>query len=533
MAPDTTIDLLEKVEELEQRLAEAEETLRALRSGEVDAVVASGPQGDQVYTLTGADQAYRMMVQNMAEGAITVTREGLILFSNEQFARMLEIPLERVTGSSLHDLVVTKDATVLAALLENPAGSKGEIRLKMGPKAHVPVQLSGNPLQLDGIEGVCFIVTDLTEQKKNQRRAIAQQKLESLGTLASGIAHDFNNLLGGILSQTELASSEIQEGASPQAELDNIRVVAARGAEIVRQLMVYAGQETDKLELVDVSSLVEGTAALLKVVIAKRLALKFELAADVPQILANPAGLRQVLINLVTNASEAMRGKEGEVKVVTSRVTVDQRDYLQLEVSDAGCGMTPETLARIFDPFFTTKAAERGLGLAVVQGIVVRLGGSISAQSQVNQGTTFQVVLPGAVKPPEAHRDRSGIAEENIRATNGTVLMVEDEASLRVAVARMLRKKGLTVLEAIGGTEAIEILQGRAKDITVVFLDATLPGTPSPEVYREVKRLRPDLPVVLTSAYSEEKVAAAFTGLTTQLFIRKPYRLEDLLKLLS
>ena len=186
MARETKVDLLERVRELQQRLDEAEDTLRALRAGEVDAVVASGPEGDRVYTLRGADEAYRVMVQTMAEGALTLTRDGLILFSNEQFAFMLGIPLEHVIGAFIYEFAAAEDAPMLSALVAGRAGAKAEIRLKKAPTALAPVLLSANALKVNGTESVCIIVTDLTEQKRNQEIVAAERLARSILDQAAG-----------------------------------------------------------------------------------------------------------------------------------------------------------------------------------------------------------------------------------------------------------------------------------------------------------------------------------------------------------
>ena len=246
-----------------------------------------------------------------------------------------------------------------------------------------------------GYVGSC---TDITDLKRTQAEDLAKQKLESVGTLASGIAHDFNNLLGGVLAHAELALMEVASGSNPEPELDRIRAVAIRGSEIVRQLMIFAGQETEVPELVDISRIVDDMIELLRVAVSKHAAIETSLGRDLPAVRANPAQLRQVVMNLITNASEAIGDRDGVIRVATEHVTVTREspaaaserlpegDYLQLEVSDTGRGMTPETQARVFDPFFTTRQAGHGLGLSVVQGVVRSLDGAIQVVSATGQG---------------------------------------------------------------------------------------------------------------------------------------------------
>jgi len=377
-----------------------------------------------------------------------------------------------------------------------------------------------------------------------QEELLAKQKLESVGTLASGIAHDFNNLLGGVLAHSELALFELASGSAPEEELQKIRAVAIRGAEIVRQLMIYAGQESEVLELVDVSEIVEDMLELLKVSISKHAAVETDLGRNLPAVRANPGQLRQVVMNLITNASEAIGDRDGAIHVTTRRVTVGrdspavtserlpEGDYLQMAVSDTGRGMTAETQARVFDPFFTTKRAGHGLGLAVVQGIVRSLGGAIHLVSAPGKGTTFQTLLPCAEQPPQATRSTASRAEEEThRSRKATILVVEDENLLRLATSKMLQKNGFSVIEASDGSTALDLIRAHKDDIDVLLLDITLPGASSREVLEEAKRQKPDMTVIVTSAYNEGMAATSLAG-SVERFIRKPYRLADLMDMI-
>jgi two-component system, cell cycle sensor histidine kinase and response regulator CckA len=346
-----------------------------------------------------------------------------------------------------------------------------------------------------GFAGYIGSCVDITDVKRTQEENLAKQKLESVGTFAGGIAHDFNNLLGGILAHSELALTDLPNGSRPEVELQRIRTAALRGAEIVRQLMIYAGQETEVLEPVDVSRIVEDMIELLKVSVSKHAVLETDLGEDLPAVRATPGKLRQLVMNLITNASEAIGNQDGVIRVSTRRVAVGrdsaaatserlaEGDYLELEVSDTGRGMTPEMQARIFDPFFTTKLTGHGLGLAVVM----------------------------------------------TRET--TILIVEDETLLRDPVSAMLRKRGLSVLEASDGSTALELIRAHKDDIDVVLLDITLPGASSRDVIEETRRLRPGLPVIVTSANSEEMAATSLAN-RVERFIRKPFKVGDLMDMI-
>jgi PAS domain S-box-containing protein len=381
------------------------------------------------------------------------------------------------------------------------------------------------------------MVEDITEIKRSQEEALARQKLESVGTLASGIAHDFNNLLGAVHAQAELALAELDEGSSCKQELKSICQVAIRGSEIVRQLMIYAGKESSDVGLVDLSKTVDEMLSLLKVSVTKRAAIKSNLDPDLPAIRGDAAQIRQVVMNLVTNASDAIDDRGGVIQVVTKRVSPvgpsANGDYVQLEVSDTGCGMSPEIQAKVFDPFFTTKCAGRGLGLAVVQGIVRSLGGTIQLASEPNQGTTFRVTLPCAeIAAAAAAHATSGTAQMAVPSRHGSVLVVEDEGDLRKAVALILRKTGFEVLEAADGSSAIELLRNGAGKIDLILLDVTIPGASGHEVVAEAAKARPEAGVILTSAYSRETIAGTMGAPQIRSFIRKPFQLSDLVETL-
>ena len=362
-----------------------------------------------------------------------------------------------------------------------------------------------------GYIGSCIDITDL---KRTQQEHLAKQKLESVGTLAGGIAHDFNNLLGGVLAHSDLALAELRNGPGPVEELQKIRGAAIRGAEIVRQLLIYSGRETEVIELADVSEIVRDMVELLKVSVSKHAVLETALGKNLPAVRANSGQLRQVVMNLISNASEAIGDRDGVIRVTTGLVSVRREspavgsddlasgNYVQLEVSDTGCGMTREMQASIFDPFFTTKLAGHGLGLAVVQGIVRSLKGTIRLVSAPGKGTMFQILLPYVEETAPPSRSASLAEEETIGCRGATILIVEDEDLIRQPVSKMLRKKGFSVVEASDGNAAVDLIRAKGDHIDVLLLDITLPGASSREVFDEARRLRPGLPVIVTSAHN-------------------------------
>jgi PAS domain S-box-containing protein len=384
------------------------------------------------------------------------------------------------------------------------------------------------------------MVEDITELKRTQEEVLFRQKLESVGTLAGGIAHDFNNILGVVQAQAELALQEVDAGSSCTEQLNAVRDVAMRGAEIVRQLLIYAGRENTAVELVDLSTIVEEMLSLLRVSVRKRATMEANLDRHLPTVRASAAQLRQIVINLITNASDAIGDRDGIIRVTTRHVTLDResaatasgtlpnRGYVELEVSDTGRGMSAEIQAKVFDPFFTTKSQGRGLGLAVVQGIVRNLGGTIVVTSELNKGSTFRISLPCAEGTAGASSHVESVAVDLAAPSpHATVLVVEDEDDLRRPVAKMLRKIGFEVFEAADGYSAIEVLRTDGGKFDVILLDMTMPGASSGEIIAQAANTKPEIRVILTSAYSQE-VASTMSQAQIHSFIRKPFLLADL-----
>lgn len=369
------------------------------------------------------------------------------------------------------------------------------------------------------------------------------RRLSSIGALAAGIAHDFNNLLANILANAELALAEIAPRSCAIRELERIRNVAIRGSEIVRELMVYAGQEPPRTELVDLSRLVTEMVEMLRISVTKHARITTDLAADLPALMAEPAELRELLMNLILNASDALGERDGEIRISTSleadgatgRAEADaneRRGCLKLEVADTGSGVMPSIEDRIFDPFVSTKQAGRGVGLSIVRTIVRKYRGSVRLSSAPGQGTRFTVLLPCT----ERAEDDRGEPIASAAASPGagrTLLIVDDEEGLRLAMAQLLRREGFRVMEAHDGSAAVELLRNHAESIDTILLDLTLPGVRSEKVVEEALRLRPDIRVFLTSAYNPGNAASRFKSPQVRGFVRKPYRIRELVRLLS
>jgi two-component system cell cycle sensor histidine kinase/response regulator CckA len=420
-----------------------------------------------------------------------------------------------------------------------------EYRLRRADGEYRSILCSGVPRYeprgaFAGYTASCMDITDL---KRDQEHVLATQKLESLGVLAGGIAHDFNNLLGSILAESELMMEDLADNPDALDGVMRIKSVAIRAVEIVRELMAYAGQESALLKPIDLSLLVGEMLLLLKVAISKRAIFRVDLPRSLPAVRVNAAQIRQVVMNLITNASEALGDQEGVISLTVAQIpasdalrrgapNLPENDYIQLEISDTGCGMSKEIQARIFDPFFTTKFAGRGLGLAAVQGIVRAHSGTIQVESTPGQGARFTILLPCVSMPAEDTSEISLPQNRQDGSVLGIVLLVEDEEPLRLAVAKMLRKAGFTVLEAGDGRTAMDLFQASEPPVDAVLLDMTLPRMSGREVFVELRRIRPDVKVILTTAYSEDTALLNVGEQRPWRFIRKPYGLAELAELL-
>ena len=472
-------------------------------------------------------QRLRLAVEAVPHAMVMVDHEGKIVVVNPQAQNLFGYREDELLGRAVETLIPE------LSLYNHPAIRRG-LLAQRSDGAWFPVEIGLNPIETP--QGFCMLtsITDI---------GIYGQRQQSIGEVAGGVAHDLNNLLGSILADTELALDEIGDGSSPLDEIHNIRTVVIRASEIVRELMVYAGQEKSQLEPVNLSSLVQEILNLLKVSVSRQVVLKTSLRQNLPAVLGNAPQLRQIAMNLILNASEAI-GEKGVIRISTRRVhggkslapnwstELPQADYVKLEVSDTGRGMTDIEMGRVFEHFFTTKSAGRGLGLAVVQRIVRAHGGAIHVVSSPGQGATFQLFFPSAAARA-AQQQSAAAAVPDTRASgrSRTVLLVEDERALRAPVAKMLRKHGFNVLTSAAGPDAIEMFHKHADAIDFLLLDVAIRGTSSFEILSEVRRVHPHIRVILTSTYALDMLPFPPDAPQISGFIRKPFQLADLLRL--
>ncbi|RJR41912.1 MAG: response regulator [Deltaproteobacteria bacterium] len=395
--------------------------------------------------------------------------------------------------------------------------------------------------------GSVFVARDISERRRAEEERLrleAQmqevQKLESLGVLAGGIAHDFNNLLMAILGNADLALLTLSPESPARPNVEEITRASLRAADLCRQMLAYSGKGRFTVGRYDLSQLVREMAQMLAVSVSKKAALRYSFAPELPPVEVDATQMRQIIMNLITNASEAMGDRRGDISVATGVMECDRNylaesyvddklpegKYVYLEVADTGAGMDEETRRRIFDPFFTTKFTGRGLGLAAVLGIVRGHQGAIKVSSTPGQGSIFRILLPAAARMP-AERTPDSVPSSSIPC-NGTILLVDDDPSVRQVGAKMLERLGLKVLTAAHGLEGVEIFRKRKDEIDCVLLDLTMPEMAGDEVFQELWRLKNDVCVILSSGYNEEDVAPRFAAQRLAGFVQKPYTMANL-----
>jgi PAS domain S-box-containing protein len=394
-------------------------------------------------------------------------------------------------------------------------------------------------------------IQDITERKlieheraEIERQLLQAQKLESLGVLAGGIAHDFNNLLAVIIGHCSLAK------LIPKTALDSIAPIekaAERAAELCRQMLAYAGKTQHVEKEVNISELVDEMVKMLKSTINQNVVITYEDPADIPPIKADASQIRQIVMNLIINASEAIGETQGEVRITLETSVVrtghSEKDYLgkiippgsyiSLEVADNGCGMDAETKQRLFEPFYTTKFTGRGLGMSATLGIITAHKGALQLSSQPGTGTTFKVFLPVLMgEPAEEHTRPQNISPDNWQGS-GTILLVEDEELVEIIAESMLNALGFTVIKASNGREALELYLKNTENIMLVVTDLGMPVMDGYAFIRELKKLNPYLPVIISSGFGDTDITSRIPAEDVAGIVGKPYsfdRFRDVVK---
>ena len=482
-------------------------------------------------------------LSSIGDGVMTVDREGRIAYMNPVAERCTGWRSDEALGRDFKDCYVTRGESERT---ESEGHAPCTLLSRNGKQRTIEEVWSPIKGRNSVEEGHVIVFRDVTEERNLERQLQQAQKMESLGVLAGGIAHDFNNLLTVVLGHAELALNEISPMSPVGESLTEITTAARRAADLSLQMLAYTGKAVFAVERVGLPELVEEMAHLLKTATPKKATLKLNLERGLPPIQADPSQIRQIVMNLIINASEAIGDRSGVITVSVGATRIDEaslrktelRDdlppglYIHLEVADTGIGMDEKTRSLIFDPFFSTKFTGRGLGLAAVLGIVRAHKGTIKVYSEPGKGTTFTILFPALTDGEKANRPPESTPLADWRG-QGTILLVDDEESLMALGTRMLEHLGFTVLTASDGLKAVELYRERGKEIDLVLMDLTMPHMDGVEAFCELRRLNPEVPVVLASGYAVDDVSSRFEDKIPSGIIQKPYTFAKLRETLT
>jgi PAS domain S-box-containing protein len=555
--------LQREVDALRARLAETEETLHAIRQGEVDAVVVSGASGPQVYTLLNADRPYRTFVERMQEGALTLTPDGTILYANQRLASFLGLSLANIVGQKFGQFIAADDRDLFDGLLtrRGQADGRSELALRAADGAAVPVYLSMVEILDEGQKIISAIVTDLrwpklrmqelseanaklvtamAERERAETMLRQAQKMEAVGQLTIGIAHDFNNLLAVLGGNLELFLTRTSDAWLIRRVEAGQRAVE-RGARLTRQLLAFSRLQRLQPNAMSVNALLLDIEPLLRSSVGGGIRLTLVLGEALAQCLVDSTELQASILNLAKNAKDAMPGG-GTLTITTAEAELDGiadgaagpirgGHYLSIAVTDTGHGMPPEVRERAFDPFFTTKDVGKGtgLGLSQVYGFIRQSGGHVAIESAAGAGTSVRLYLPRteATVTAIALDPQAAIAVPQSAPQARRVLVVEDDQDVRELMVEALESLGYAVSAAASGPKALHLLDG-GMAVDVVVSDVVMPdGMSGFQLVREIRHRLPLLAIVLTSGMTA-MAGAADAAAQDLPILRKPFRGDDL-----
>jgi PAS domain S-box-containing protein len=508
--------------------------------------------------LRESETRLRTLGDNLPEGAIyrycqDIHGKPRFEFISAGIERLAGVPAAEVMddAAALHRTVVPEDIERFKAALELSRERLTRLEMEVRLTHRVTGQLRWSLLQAmpsrraDGSTCWDGIQLDLTDRKLAEEELRVKedqlrqaQKMESIGVLAGGIAHDFNNLLTGVIGNASLVHSSLPEWDPNRPLVEALMQSANRAADLTRQLLAYAGKGRVIARPVNVTTTVQEMMALLRGSVPPNIGILLNLQENIAPVESDEGQMQQIVMNLVLNAAEAVDDRPGQISITARTRRVDAAmveqyrleipvgTYVCLEVKDTGAGMDLATKSRIFEPFFTTKFTGRGLGLAAVHGIVRSHNGAVLVDSEPGQGAHFTVLLP-ATGGMASEKPETGATEKDLGG-EGTILVVDDEEAVRMVAASSLERFGYRVLMAANGIEAVEVFRKEAHQISLVLLDLTMPLLSGEETLQQLRSIRPDIPVLLSSGYNEIEAVKRFAGLPLAGFVGKPYSAKAL-----
>jgi PAS domain S-box-containing protein len=488
--------------------------------------------------LRDSEDRLRELVVRSPDLVLVIDLEGKVKLASNSAVELLGAPLEQMRGRTALSFLAPEDVDrarqLLSELIERPGGSRRlDVRVvRVDGQVRAFELVVRNLVHVPSVGGFVVNARDVTEQRNLQDQLRQAQKLESVGRLAGGIAHDFNNLLIGILGYAEFLEEGIRNGAPDLEDLAEIRRAGERARDLTRQLLAVARRHVSQPRVIDANVVVRESEKLLRRVLGEDVALDVRLAPDLWPVKADPAHVQQVILNLAVNARDAMPGG-GTLAIETSNADVGPRDaaasagvqpgaYARIAVTDSGQGMSADTLAHLFEPFFTTKPAGlgTGLGLATVYGIVKQAGGHVTVESAPERGSRFDVYLPRTAESPVRLTPRPRVP---IQRGTETVLLAEDERSVRELAARALESAGYRVHAASGGREALDLAARASGPIHLLVTDVVMPDLGGKDLAAALLRDHPALRVLYVSGYPQDAVGAHGVVEPGVDFLSKPF----------
>jgi two-component system cell cycle sensor histidine kinase/response regulator CckA len=505
--------------------------------------------------LRESEGRFRAVFDNVPASILVMSSQGRLIECNQTLAAELGYSVRQLHNTGLESLVHDDDRSAFRAALEKIQSSGDarhsfETRLLCRDESVIQFSIVATPVPTDYRQAsiLVAVLENISERRLREQQIQRRQKMESLEVLAGGVAHDFNNLLVGVMANADHLSRCLGVNSEHVQTCVEILESSQRAAELCHQLLAYAGKAPREEQIVNLDEVVTGTQQLLRMTLAPQATLVLHGNAHLPAISADPAHLRQVLLSLVTNASDALVGAPGTVTITTGTELLKEPDfskllhqhapvsgpYVFLEVSDTGTGLHEDAITRIFDPFYTTKRHGSGLGLAAVLGIVYAHRGLVSIKSRLGEGTSFRIYFQPAPHPaaPVSIPVKKGEHPEDV-APGMRVLVVDDEELVRNAARRILEHSGYEVITAIDGLDGVELFENHHATLCAVLLDLTMPRMNGETACIRMREINPAIPIILSSGYSESESSSPAIFKEVAAYIRKPYRLKQLLDILE
>jgi PAS domain S-box-containing protein len=514
-----------------------------------------------------AEARYNQLFEEANDIVYTHDLQGYFTSLNEAGERISGYRREELYRRRIFDIIAPEQRETVRQMVEQKmlagdGSTQYELTVVTKDGRRVPLEVNTRLLFVGdrpvGVQGIARDITDRRHAEEQRLRLEQQilhaQKLEGLGVLAGGIAHDFNNLLVGVLGNAGLALRRLPKDSPLHTYLKRIEAAAQRAALLTKQMLAYSGRSSFVVRPLNLSKLIADMPDLVRASIPRQISLEFDCDPGLPLIVGDTPQFHQMLVNLITNAAEAIGERAGRIVVRTSVTDItagmmeqfyfqescEPGAYVCLEIADDGCGMGKEQLARVFDPFYTTKFTGRGLGLAALLGIVRGHRGAIQVESRLGEGTVFRLYFPVVARaaasaaplltPPSEIKKSAAVGAWQ---GSGLLLIADDEEAVRVVAKEILERQGFTTLVAVDGREAIDMFTARADEVAAALIDLTMPQINGQEVMEALRALRPELPIIITSGYSEQDILERFHQSPPTAFIQKPYRSRELVALVK